>query len=139
MMYGKLVNGKVAYVPSNKVEIGGMVIFNPSESLLNKAGIYKVKDIEGEGTNIVKNNLLYNYIGTRVELPKGRIIEDYQGSLDDTSDLIQALERLIAANGVTEADRKMAAKRIELRDKLGKTPSNRIWKASGVNSNLDNI
>lgn len=121
MEYGKLINERLIYVRTNKIQKDGMIIYNPSESMLNSVGIYRVVKIADYGKNVVENNIIKYYIGKPVQPNEGmsRMI-NMNARLEDMTELTAALERIIAQLGVTEEDKAMAQERIALRDELGK-------------------
>lgn len=94
--------------------LGDQLIINASEEQYNQAGWYKINQIADDGENYLDGNIIQYYIG------KPNEIDIIKAKLDSTPELIEALERLIAANGVTEEDRNLAQERLQLRDSLAK-------------------
>lgn len=63
MKYGKLSNGEITYLAVSNIVIGDKRVFNPSEEMLNKVGIYRVEDVNVVGSNYLDGNVIKHYIG----------------------------------------------------------------------------
>lgn len=121
MEYGKLINGQITYVNVKSVIIEGMRIFNPSDEILATVGIYPINNIPLDGEDTTENGIINHFIGRPIETDESKLKINYINNvLQDTSELIKALEKIIAVQGITEEDRNMALQRIQLRDELGK-------------------
>lgn len=133
MKYGKIESGRLVYFSGNNIVVGNQRVFNPSEDTLATAGYFPVVDIAEDGTDAVitdeesgKSHIAH-YIGAPVAAQELDENEAQRASLEsrlaNTTDLLLAVERMVAANGATDEDKAMAQQRIEMRyqlDELGK-------------------
>lgn len=140
MAYAKInENGQLTYatIKNGALIVDGKMVFC-TEDNYPKYGYYQVKNIAENPVarmgNVVldeENSVILNYIGAPYVPEVSEVVPnvptahelrmmEIEGRLSNTEELIEAMERLIAANGVTEEDKAMAQARIALRDELGK-------------------
>lgn len=135
MSYAKInENGQLTYatIKNGALIVDGKMVWC-TEDNYSKYGYYRVRNVmeDGEPTLDEENGVILNYIGAPYvpevsdvvpNVPTAHELRmmDIEGRLSNTEELIEAMERLIAANGVTDDDKAMAQARIAMRDELGK-------------------
>lgn len=117
MNYGKIENGEIKYAT---IKHGALVtddgIVWCAERDYPNYGYYPIKIVAEDGEPEIKDGYLIKYIGAPEPVVE---TSDEPASIDlnDASELYEAMERMIAANGATEEDKAMALARLEQRKK----------------------
>lgn len=127
-------NGQLTPWEQSFVVVDGRTIFNPSVETLRSVGVYPVTYVDGTGTDGIDGESIVIHTGN-AEYATHRRRENILSVLSDTNDIIAAIERIVARDGVTEEDRAMAQARVLMRDELGKVQQT----ATGIGDPFDPI
>lgn len=78
--YGRIENGKIINFTLYKggLLLDGNVVYNPSEVAMNKAGWYKIIEIEEDGVTHIEGNKILSYIGSQsfIEIEEDEHIQE---------------------------------------------------------------
>lgn len=137
MEYGKFIDGVLKYYwYGTWIEDEGMKVFNPSDDLLRKHDIYPVQIVYEEGIDEIIDGILVHYVAPEPEpvIDEKEVRKsEIETKLSDFGEVIEAVERFLAVNGVTQDDKNMAQSRLTLRDELGKLVQTETGDGSDMN------